>query len=284
MFLFNGFFCMRKGNELLEQEDERKYSVPGLERGLRILMEFSANEPILTAPELARRLDIPRSTVFRILQTLVSLGFLEKGKDERYFRLGTAVLRLGFDYLNSLELVDLSLPILARLRDHTTYSSQLVIQDGRDVVCIAKAASRDFSFSNVNVGARLPAHATVLGRVLMGDLCYEELLNLFPEKKLHRFTEFTPEDVDQLFQMIQSDMKHGYAISQSFFEVGISALSVPIFDETGRIVAALGITIPMGALDKDPLIQQHLLNELLVAANELSRQLNYRGDRLLGIG
>ncbi|MDP5008883.1 MAG: IclR family transcriptional regulator, partial [Glaciimonas sp.] len=186
-----------------EADADRKYSVPGLERGLRILMEFSARDPVLSAPELASRLDIPRSTVFRILQTLESLGFLERGQDERHFRLGVAVLRLGFDYLNSLELTDLGLPIITRLRDSSGYSSQIVIRDGRHIVFVAKAASREAIFSTVNVGTRLPAHATVLGRVLMGDLTLDELKAVFPEKQLQRFTEFTPATVEDLYQRIQ---------------------------------------------------------------------------------
>ena len=76
------------------------YLVPGLERGLRILAEFSARESVLGAPELSRRIGIPRTTTFRLLQTLEALGFLERVNGDRNFRLGVAVLRLGFEYVN----------------------------------------------------------------------------------------------------------------------------------------------------------------------------------------
>ncbi|WP_407646184.1 IclR family transcriptional regulator [Glaciimonas soli] len=261
-----------------ETDADRKYTVPGLERGLRILMEFSAREPVLSAPEIARRLDIPRSTVFRILQTLESLGFLERGQDERYFRLGVAVLRLGFDYLNSLELTDLGLPIITRLRDSSGYSSQIVIRDDRHVVFVAKAASHDSYFSTVNVGTRLPAHATVLGRVLLGDLSLEELKTVFPEKHLQRFTEFTPDTVEELYQRVQEDAQRGYAISQSFFEKGISVITAPVRNDSGKIVAAISLTLPVPMIDQERLAQQHLVDDLVAAAMELSRQLNYRGD------
>jgi IclR-like helix-turn-helix domain-containing protein len=90
------------------------YLVPGLERGLRILAEFSAREPVLGAPELSKRIGIPRTTTFRLLQTLEALGFLERVNGDRYFRLSVAVLRLGFEYLSSLELTDVGTPILER--------------------------------------------------------------------------------------------------------------------------------------------------------------------------
>lgn len=272
----------------LEIEGDRKYSVPGLERGLRILMEFSAREPVLSAPELARRLDIPRSTVFRLLQTLESLGFLERGHDERHFRLGVAVLRLGFDFLNSLELTDLGLPIINKLRDTTGYSSQIVIRDSRHIVFVAKASGRDSMFSSVNVGTRLPAHATVLGRVLMGDLSEAELRVLFPEPKLERFTEFTPKTVAELYQRIREDAERGYAISQSFFEKGISVITAPVRNDSGHIAAALSLTIPVPRLDEETLEQEKLVEAVIGAAAELSRKLNYRGEphpyiRALGI-
>src|SRR5258707_6222580 len=95
------------------------YLVPGLERGLRILSEFSAREPVLGAPELSKRIGIPRTTTFRLLQTLEALGFLERATGDRHFRLGVAVLRLGLGYLSSLGLTYLRTAILERLRDQT---------------------------------------------------------------------------------------------------------------------------------------------------------------------
>ncbi len=154
-----------------DARNDSNYVVPGLERGLRILAEFSPREPVLGAPELSKRLGIPRTTVFRLLQTLESLGFLERADKDRNYRLGVAVLRLGFEYLSSLELTDLGLPVIESLRDATGFTAHIVIRDGRDVVFVAKAqnAGNAFGSVRVNVGTRLPAHATTHGHVLMGD-------------------------------------------------------------------------------------------------------------------
>ena len=103
-------------NETMEEGGER-YNVPALERGLRVLCEFSRESRTLSAPELGRRLDLPRSTVFRLLTTLENMGFLERAEGGRDYRLGLAVLRLGFEYLASLELTQLGAPLLNRLCD-----------------------------------------------------------------------------------------------------------------------------------------------------------------------
>ncbi|MFM0398041.1 IclR family transcriptional regulator [Paraburkholderia aspalathi] len=253
------------------------YRVPGLERGLKILTEFSPREPVLGAPELSKRLKIPRTTVFRLLQTLESLGFLERADKDRNYRLGVAVLRLGFEYLSSLELTDLGLPIIEALRNDTGLTSHIVIRDGRDVVFVAKAQSHApiFSSVKVNVGTRLPAHATTHGQVLMGDMTLDDLKKLYPEPELERFTKQTPATIDDLYERIRDDARRGYAISESSFERGISVVSAPVRNDTGRIVAVITTTIPRHEIDAS-LLDSGLIDKVRRAADELSQRLNYR--------
>ncbi|WP_028225643.1 IclR family transcriptional regulator [Paraburkholderia ferrariae] len=267
----------RVAPEADEDRSDTNYRVPGLERGLRILTEFSPREPVLDAPELSRRLGIPRTTVFRLLQTLESLGFLERADRDRNYRLGVAVLRLGFEYLSSLELTDLGLPLIEALRDETGLTSHIVIRDGRDIVFVAKAQSHApiFSSVKVNVGTRLPAHATTHGQVLMSDFTLDELRALYPEPALERFTPQTPDTVEELFARIREDAERGYAVSESSFERGISVVSAPVRNDTGRIVAVITTTIPHPAIDAQ-LLGGGLIDKVRRAATELSKRLNYR--------
>jgi DNA-binding IclR family transcriptional regulator len=260
-----------------EDRSETNYRVPGLERGLRILTEFSPREPVLGAPELSKRLGIPRTTVFRLLQTLESLGFLERADRDRNYRLGVAVLRLGFEYLSSLELTDLGLPIIEGLRNETGLTSHIVIRDGRDVVFVAKAQSHApiFSSVKVNVGTRLPAHATTHGQVLMGDFTLKDLRALYPEPKLERYTQHTPETIEALYERIRDDANRGFAISESSFERGISVVSAPVRNDAGRIVAVITTTIPRPEIDAS-LLDSGLVDKVRHAADELSKRLNYR--------
>jgi len=260
-----------------EDRSDTTYRVPGLERGLRILTEFSPREPVLGAPELSKRLGIPRTTVFRLLQTLESLGFLERADRDRNYRLGVSVLRLGFEYLSSLELTDLGLPVIEALRDETGLTSHIVIRDGRDVVFVAKAQSHApiFSSVKVNVGTRLPAHATTHGQVLMGDFSLKDLRALYPERKLERYTQHTPETIEELYERIRDDAIRGFAISESSFERGISVVTAPVRNDTGRIAAVITTTIPRPEIDAS-LLDSGLVDKVRHAADELSKRLNYR--------
>jgi DNA-binding IclR family transcriptional regulator len=253
--------------------------VPALERGLRLLCEFSRQERELSAPELARRLQAPRTTVFRLLSTLEQMGFVERTPDGRNYRLGMAVLRLGFEYLASLELTELGQPLLARLCDDLRYACNLVVRDGRQIVYVAKVSPPALLSSAINVGARLPAHATVLGRILLEDLSLAELRALYPEDRLEIFSENTPRSVRELFEMVQSDRERGYVLGEGFFESSISTIAAPVRDHSGRVIAALGATIPSAHIAPERI--EPLLGQVRATADELSRLLNYPGPKVL---
>ncbi len=251
-----------------------RYYVPGLERGLRMLQLFDRTHRLLTAAEMARTLAIPRSTAFRLAQTLEFLGFLERDGDR--YRIGPAVLRLGFEYIASLEVAELARPVIERLRDVTELSAQLVDprrpRGGRRGQGLAAAAT--FA-SSVTVGTRLPAHATILGRVLLADADEQTLRALYPEAKLPQASPRAPQSLADLQRLLREDRDRGYAVSESFFEQGISAIAAPVRDRHGAIVAAVSITVQRPTLEPKELREQ-LVAQVLAAAAELSRQLNYR--------
>ncbi len=264
------------------EEPQDKYLVPALERGLLLLGEFNHRDRKLSAPELARRLNLPRSTVFRLLMTLESMGFVQRSEGGHDYRLGLAVLRLGFEYLASLELTELGAPLLERLRSEIGFSCNLVVRDGRSIVYVAKSSAVTPFTSTVNVGTRLPAHATVLGRVLLEDLSLQELHQLFPENSLESFSSNTPATVQQLFEMVQKDRERGYVLQEAFFEARVSSVAAPVRDGSGRIVAALGATIPSSKFESDRL--DGVVSKVRSSALELSRLLNYSPEKLYAAG
>ncbi|WP_322063139.1 IclR family transcriptional regulator [Paraburkholderia sp. J63] len=250
-------------------------AVPALDRGLRMLLEFSAREPEFSAPELAKQTGVPRTTTFRLLQTLEKLGFLVRGNTEHSFRLGAAVLRLGFESMNGLELTDFGQPILDRLRDATGLSTHLLIREGGDVVFIARSRSLDplQVSTKVQVGTRLPAHATVHGLVLMGDMTSSDLVELYPRILLQRYTDETPATVGDLYARVKMAAKRGYAVSEAYLEADVSVVSAPVRAHGGKIVAAISAVVAGPRLAADVAV---LTSQVCAAALELSSFLNYR--------
>lgn len=258
-----------------------KYTVPALERGLRMLGEFNRDTRTISAPEFARRLNLPRSTVFRLLTTLENMGFVERAGND--YRLGVAVLRLGFEYIASLELTEVGQPVMQRLCDDIRYPVNLVVRDGRSIVYVAKVSPPSPFASAVRVGTRLPAHATVLGRILLEDLSLPELRALYPEERLEEFSPNTPRTVLDLFDMVQVDRERGFVLGEGFFESSISTIAAPVRGENGQIAAALGATIPSGHIDPERI--DFLVQRVRAAADEISGLLNYapRSARVLAM-
>jgi DNA-binding IclR family transcriptional regulator len=254
----------------------KRYLVPGLQRGLDILRCFNSNRVRIGAAELAQELKIPRSTVFRLLSTLEFMGFVERSPDGREYRLGVAVLSLGFEYIASLEITDLARPILEKLAKTTGYHANLAIRDGREVVYILKAAAPSSYVGSVKIGTRLAAHATVMGRMCLAYLSDKELDALYRDNKMKRYSPQTPASLKQLRSVLAEDRRRGYAVSEQFFEPGVSAVAAPIFEDGEKVAGALNIIVPSAGITAEKL--KELVTVVRDAARELSRLLNHRAE------
>src|SRR5271169_2078612 len=131
---------------------EPRYS-QSLERGLAILRCFTPSRPVLGIADIADELDMSRSTTHRYVITLVALGYLEQGASRKY-RLGMRVTDLGMSALNSTGLRRHSRQHLEELRQRTSYTSNLSVLDGEDILYIDRARSFRRGQSKIDLGLR----------------------------------------------------------------------------------------------------------------------------------
>ncbi|GAB4191019.1 MAG: IclR family transcriptional regulator [Thalassobaculales bacterium] len=253
---------------------DSRYTVPALQRGLEILCLFSRSRRAISAPEMAGELGLPRTTVFRMVQTLEQMGFLRREADGRRYALGPVVLGMGFDCLAALDVVELARPHLEALRDATGYSTHLAVREGAEIIYVARHPGRATLSGSVVVGTRLPAHATGMGRLLLCEVPEAELAGLFHDP-LPAHTPQTPTTLAALKALLAADRARGHVLSHSFFERGVSAISAPVRDGTGQICAAINLTVLDPAVAPERLGGE-LLNQLLAAAAAISRALNWR--------
>lgn len=262
------------------KDTSTRYMVPALQRGLQLLGEFKRNDRELTGAELSRRMDLPRASVFRLLQTLEQMGFVERVGDSANYKLGIAVLRLGFEFLASMELTEHGRPVLDDLCNATGLSAHLVVRDAREVVFVAKAAGRATLFNSIQVGARLPAHATVLGRVLLANLSMADLKALYAGTSLRAYTPQTPTTLTALKAMVQEDAARGYGISQGGFETGISTIAAPVMDDRHAVTAAVSVTVPEAQVDAASL--NTLVAQVRAAAAKLTQRISHAPQGSVG--
>jgi len=249
------------------------YMVPSLERGLRLLSVLAAARTELSLSELAERLALSRSTVFRLCYTLDRLGYVRRTR--LGYEMGPRVLTLGFDYLSSLDLVDIARPELTALRDDTGASAHLGVLHGRDVIYIAQVPSLRQLASRVAVGSHFPAHAMSMGRLLLSALPDDEFDALYKGVPLERFTDDTPATYEELRARIAADRERGYVVSRGSLERGIAALAAPVFDRDGKIAAAVNISGPAATLDTGAL-EGVFKDRVCECAVRISEQLGYR--------
>jgi DNA-binding IclR family transcriptional regulator len=244
-------------------------TVPGLERGLKILRLFNRSRPSISPPDMARELKIPRSTVHRLLQTLEEMGFLRRAENGGTYVLGPAVLTIGFDYLGSLDIIQLSNPVLGQLRDKTQCSAHLSVLNSTEIVYLSRHPGPTALTSSVGVGTSLPAHATVMGRVLLADLSPAALRALYKDKPMKRFTPKTPTSLAALERLLVEDRRLGYVMSSSYYERGVTSVAAPVRDYTGKAVAAINVTIVDSLVDESALYGE-ITSETCAAAASLS--------------
>ncbi len=229
-----------------------------------------------TLTEIATRSELPLSTVHRLVGELAAWGLMERGEDGRY-RAGPPLRPLtaadgGSVIATGLNLREWIAPVMEDLFRTTGAQVRAGCLDGHDVAYIEKVSGH-VPVTQPSAAARLPAHATALGRILLGDLTLAQLRALYPEDKLETFSPSTPKTVNELSDMVQADRQRGYVLGEGFFESNISSIAAPVRDHSGHIVAALGAIVAAGQIEQSRM--DEMLQRVRGTADALSSLLNY---------
>lgn len=213
--------------------------VAGLGKGLAAIECFDEKHPRLTIAEVAGMTSLSRAAARRCLLTLRALGYADY--DGKFFKLTPRVLRLGYSYLATTELPQLLQPFLDRLSAEIQESCSATVLDGEDIVYIARSAKKRVMAVGLDVGSRLPAYCTSMGRVLLSALDPAEAARRLAASKRRRLTEHTHTRLDELAEILEQVRKQGYCITNQELELGLLSMAVPVLDAAGNTVAAINV-------------------------------------------
>src|SRR5262245_17051526 len=258
------------------EADERLIEAQGpdfleaLARGLRVLEAFNADRKQLTLSDIAKLVDLPRASVRRTLHTLVRLGYAEI--DDRLFRLTPRVLTLARAYLLSNAVSDILQPALERLSEDVREACSAAVLDGDEIMMIAHASPNRIIPVSSQIGFRLPAVATSLGRVLLAALDDRRLDGFLARIRVRKLTEYTIGDKRELRKAILKVRGDGYALADQEADIGFRSIAVPLKKFDGRTIAALNIGVHT---ERTPLKAMHgsYFPRLHALAQELQQQL-----------
>ncbi len=207
---------------------------------LELLARHTRPVPTMT---IARECAIPKSSAHHLLNVMRARNFVTYYEAERAWGLGVSVFEIGSAYLRSEPLQRLGRHILQELTQRTGETSHLAMLHGTEVLYIDKEQPTGFAPKLVTeIGVRLPAHLTAVGRAILAELAEAQVRALYANQPLVQRTGQGPTSIDALLRDLEEIRRRGYAFDNEMVTPGISCVACPVFSHEGVPVAALGVT------------------------------------------
>jgi IclR family pca regulon transcriptional regulator len=237
-----------------------------LARGLEVIRAFEHARPTLSITEVARLTNISRAAARRCLYTLAELGYVA-GSDGIY-ELTPRILSLGYAYLSAMPLARIAQPVLEHVSDRLHESCSIAVLDGDEIVFVARVATQRILSIGLDVGSRLPAYCTSMGRMLLAYLSDADLDAYLARVQLERHTPHTITDRSVLRKELQRVRTSGYVVVDQELEMGLRSIAVPVKQPDGRAVAAINVGAHAARADRQMMVKTYL-PVLLEAASEI---------------
>ena len=229
-----------------------------VKKALKVLEAFTEDRTELGVTQIADLLKSHKSSVSRILMTLMTEGFVEKSPLTNKYRLGMKLVDLGNRVLSRFDLKDYASPHLEALAQETNEIIHLSILDKNEILYIDKRGKEQVLTVATRIGGRHPAYCSAMGKVLLAGLPQDRLNEALAMGPLRRFTPTTITQVPILRKELERVRKQGFAIDNEESFPGIKCVAAPIRNSQGEAVAAISATVPklrMGKQRTKELIQ-----------------------------
>ncbi|MFW6034725.1 MAG: IclR family transcriptional regulator [Halothermotrichaceae bacterium] len=253
---------------------KRKNSIKSVFKTFKVLEELVSQEGNASLATLKNNVDIPKSTIYRILATLVDLGYIKQNSDTGEYELGLKFLNFSSVILQSLDLRETARPILKKLSAETNLTVNLVIMQKGEALYIetseSNSALRIFSL----IGKRAPLHATGVGKVLLAGLKWDEVEKIIQKKGLKQLTFNTITQPQELKTELEKIQKQGYAIDDEECEVGAKCIAAPVKNHLKDTIASISISAPLVKFSEEDVLEEYI-GKVKKYAEELSELLGY---------
>ena len=259
----------------LETEERHVTSVRALSKAIRIIETLAFMDRDVDLASLSRKIDMPKSTLLRLLNTMKNHNLVRQDPATKRFSLGLGLVALGKAAERNFDLAREIHSYLVELAEKTGETASLMTLEGDHAVYIDQVVSNSLIRGQPKIGLNIDLHCSSGGKVLLSAFSDSELHTLFEGRKLRKYTEKTITSLDRLVKEIQRVREAGYATDDEEVEAGGRCVAAPLRDGQGKIVAAVSITGPtMRIRQKDfarlaGVVKQEVL--------EASRSLGYEG-------
>jgi IclR family transcriptional regulator, pca regulon regulatory protein len=266
----------RSAKTSVDDESSRNV-VNSLSKGLRVLEAFTFERSEMTLSEVARAAGIDPGTAFRMLNTLVMLGYVARVPESRRFRLTLKVVDLGLHAIGRADLRELARPILRSLVDEVSEAASLGVLDGADILYVERVRAGLTRLGvDIRIGTNIPAVSGVIGHAILAylpDVERDRVLAM-PPRRGELATR--PMSRTKLVQSLAIVRRQGYALQDSMFGNGLRILAAPVLDVDGYPVAAVSVAAPAIRLSLDE-FRVRALNPVRAAAADIASAVQASG-------
>ena len=245
----------------------KKYYIKVLQKAFRLLELFNEQVQELSKAEITERLNYDKTTVFRLLRNLEQEGYLDQDPETNKYRLGMKIFFLGNLVRPYRYLKEVAKPLLERLNKESGETVHLAVLHKGEVLYLDKIESnRTVRVVLSQVGRKLPAHCSGVGKVLLAYLPAEQVKEIVAEKGLASFTRNTITTYDQLKDVLSQVVRQGLAFDNEEIEIGLKCAAAPVFFDN-QVLAALSVSVPRERFDAN---REVLVRMVTSTAQELT--------------
>lgn len=244
-----------------------------MEKALKIIGILAESGKELALHEIAEKLGIPKSTAHGLISTLYNYNFIEQSSFTGKYKLGLRLFELGNIVANRMDVRTTAAPYIQKLVETIEETVHLTILDKGKVLYIDKRESHQSLRIASQIGMRLPAHCTGVGKVLLAFSPPSEIKKIVATNGLPMFTKNTITDFNKLEKELKRIKIQGYAIDNEEFMEGLRCVAAPLRDHTGKVCAAISISGPVSRLEGEKL--ELSKKTIIETASEISAKLGY---------
>ncbi|HQE05962.1 MAG: IclR family transcriptional regulator [Tepidanaerobacteraceae bacterium] len=244
-------------------------TVQSVKRAMMILEELATEKEGLGVTELAKRINLHKSTVHRMLNTLLDIGYVEQNLASEKYRLGMKILFLGGTILERMDIRHEAHDLLKELSEKVNETVHLVVPDGFRAIYIDKMDSNKTIRMHSQIGRIAPLHASAVGKAILAfseDVFIKELI----ERGLEKFTSNTITEPKDLLRHLKMIRERGFSVDDEENEEGIRCVGAPIFNYTGKVIGAVSVSGPTVT------VTQERINQISESVIDCAKKISHR--------
>ena len=227
----------------MEKLNKTKTSkIQSVERALKLIDLIATKEDGMTLTQLSNKIDLPKSTVHGLLNTLREYNYVTQDDDSANYKLGIRLFELGSYVSRSFDIKDAALPVMKRLNQQFGETVHLGAEDNGEVLYLEKVAPDSLISIMSEVGLRLPMHCSGLGKVLLAQKSDSELKRFIAQKGLPTITKRTIVTQSKLKEELKKILEQGYAIDDGEIMEGLKCVAAPIRDGNDKVRYAISVS------------------------------------------